>query len=85
MKREKTPPKPSREPARALVSAALRRNIAFAMIGIAVVASYFITPLPVAIGMTVLAAIRLWIVWREERKDRLDTAAVPPCSADAQR
>ena len=46
------------------------RTIALVMIGIAVIASYFLTPVPIAVGMTILAALRLWILWREERKCR---------------
>jgi hypothetical protein len=62
----------------------LMRGIALAMIGIAVVVSYFLTPLPVAAGLTILAGIRLWIVWREERKDK-QAAAVQTASAGATR
>ena len=44
------------------------RNVAFVMIGLAVIASYFLTPLPAAIGITVLAIARLGIVfWQIKR------------------
>jgi hypothetical protein len=61
----------------------LTRGIALAMIAIAVIASYFLTPLPVAAGITILAGIRLWIVWREERKDERQAASVQTASTGA--
>ena len=49
--------------------ALIRRNLAYGMIGIAVIGSYFMTPLPIAMGLTVLATARIWILLREERKE----------------
>lgn len=46
------------------------RYIAYAMIGLAVVASWFVTPIPVAVGFTLLAAFRLVFAWREERREK---------------
>ena len=48
------------------------------MIGLAVAASWFLTPVPVAAGLTLLAALRLAILWRQERKEQaeLQTGAV---------
>ena len=51
------------------VPARIRRNLAYGMIGIAVIGSYFMTPLPIAMGLTVLATARIWILLREERKE----------------
>ncbi|HZT44179.1 MAG TPA: hypothetical protein VFA07_18585 [Chthonomonadaceae bacterium] len=43
------------------------RNLGFAIIGLAVVGAFFLTPLPVAIGLTILAVLRLWI-WQRQVK-----------------
>ncbi len=43
------------------------RNLAFAIIGLAAIGAYFLTPLPVAIGLTILAGLRLWI-WQRQTK-----------------
>lgn len=48
----------------------LTRRVAYVIIGISVLLSWFVTPLPIAIGMTILAAVRLWIVFREERQEK---------------
>ena len=58
------------------LSPKIRRNIAYVMIGGAVLASYFLTPIPVAVGLTILAVIRFWIVRREEKKEERLAAAV---------
>ena len=46
----------------------LTRNVAYVMVGLAVLGGWLLTPWPVATGLTVLAGVRLFIVWREERK-----------------
>ncbi len=51
------------------------RRVAYVIIGLSVLLSWFVTPLPIAIGMTILAAVRLWIVFREERKERAAPAS----------
>ena len=43
------------------------RNLGFTIIGLAVVGAYFLTPLPVAIGLTILAVLRLWVWQRQTR------------------
>ena len=50
------------------------RRVAYVIIGLSVLLSWLVTPLPIAIGLTILAAVRLWIVFREERKEQ---AAAP--------
>jgi len=46
----------------------IKRYAAYGMIAFAVIAAYFIAPLPIAIGLTVLAAVRLLILAWQERK-----------------
>lgn len=46
------------------------RRVAYVIIGISVLLSWAVTPMPVAVGMTILAAVRLWLVFREERKEK---------------
>jgi len=55
--------------ARLRLPAVIRRNVAFGMIGTAAFASYFLAPLPIAVGLTILAAVRILIFLREERKE----------------
>ena len=43
------------------------RNLGFVIIGLAAIGAYFLTPLPVAIGLTILAVLRLWI-WQRQVK-----------------
>ncbi|HLK60772.1 MAG TPA: hypothetical protein VKU00_29685 [Chthonomonadaceae bacterium] len=61
------------------LSARWTRSIAYIMIGLAVIAGWWLTPVPIAIGLTILAAIRLWILWREEKKEqaKVQTQGVP--------
>ena len=59
------------------VPAHIVRRIAFIMIGLSVLLSYFLTPLPVAGGITILAVARLWIVRREERREESSTTICP--------
>lgn len=58
------------------LSSKVKSNIAYVMIGSAVIASYFLTPIPVAIGLTILALIRFWIIRREEKKEEKNAATV---------
>ncbi len=48
------------------------RGVALAMIGIAVIGSYVLTPLPIAIGLTILAGVRLWIWQREVKREEAE-------------
>ena len=53
----------------------LTRRVAYIIIGLSVLLAWFVTPLPIAIGMTILAAVRLWIVFREERQAKAAPAS----------
>ncbi len=57
--------------------------IAYVMIGGAAVASWFLTPVPVAAGFTILAAVRTGLAIREQRKqgDGLQNQAACPANA----
>ena len=51
------------------------RRVAYVIIGISVLLSWLVTPLPVAIGLTILAVVRLGLVFREERKERANPSS----------
>ncbi len=48
------------------------RVVAFGIIGLSVVGAYLLTPLPVAIGITLLAGIRLFIWQREFKREQAE-------------
>jgi len=51
------------------VPAAVVQKIAFCMIGMAVILSWFMTPIPIAVGFTVVAVIRIILAVREARRE----------------
>ena len=51
------------------------RRAAYVIIGLSVLLSWLVTPLPVAIGLTILAAVRLWVFFREERNEKAAPAS----------
>jgi hypothetical protein len=48
---------------------AVLQKIAFCIIGTAVVLSWFMTPIPIAVGFTIVAVIRVGVAVREARKE----------------
>ncbi len=50
----------------------ITRIVAFGIIGISVIGGFVLTPLPVAVGITLLAGLRLWIWQREEKREQAE-------------
>ena len=54
----------------------VKQSVGLGIVVIGVVASYFLTPLPVAIGLSLLAVVRLWI-WRAAmRREQRESGAL---------
>jgi hypothetical protein len=62
------PPRRQLPPHLARFAALAPRYAGFTIIGLSVVGAWLFTPIPVAIGITILAVLRLWILRREERQ-----------------
>jgi hypothetical protein len=61
------------------VPPAILQTIAYCIIAIAVVLSWFMTPIPVAVGFTILAVIRIGIAVREARREAANLEAAEQC------
>ena len=59
----------------------ITRAVAYIVIGIAVLGGWLITPVPVAIALTILAVIRIWIYQREVKREQAALETKPACPA----
>ena len=56
------------------------RYVAFTMIALSVVGSFLLTPPPVAVSITVLAVVRMWVWQREVKREQVATQPQDICT-----
>jgi hypothetical protein len=76
----KTKGKAPAKPSRFNIPPKVMRTVAYGIIATSVILSWFITPTPVAVGITLLALIRVGIAVREERNQQAGDETGDVCS-----